>query len=154
MSVPWLPSTRNRWDSAPIHLVTSRSQQAQHHLRPPACAPKRGSNDCASSITMLRGREQGVGESNGRSVPSAGLSPKTQQAKSAERLFCPGTKKPWPILHSVCPKFRGARTAAHNQVRKRISSLLVKLIQDRWKLQLRLPWPTRVCTSAACLWPA
>ena len=62
-----------------------------------------------------------------------------KRAKSAECPFCYGTRETLAHFASVCLKFRIARTAAHNQVRKRISSLLVKLLQDRWELHEETP---------------
>jgi hypothetical protein len=55
------------------------------------------------------------------------------KATSVECPLCPRARETWPIL-PVCPKFRGGRTAAHNQVRKLISSLLAKCLHDRWEL--------------------
>jgi hypothetical protein len=60
-------------------------------------------------------------------------------AKSADYPYCPGTKETLAHFACVCPQFREARTAAHNQVRKLISSLLVKCLPDRWELHEETP---------------
>ena len=60
-------------------------------------------------------------------------------AKSADCPYCPGTKETLAHFACVCPQFREARTAAHNQVRKLISSLLVKCLPDRWELHEETP---------------
>ena len=60
-------------------------------------------------------------------------------AKSADCPYCPGTKETLVHFACVCPQFREARTAAHNQVRKLISSLLVKCLPDRWELHEETP---------------
>ena len=51
--------------------------------------------------------------------------------KSADCPYCPGTKETLAHFACVCPQFREASTAAHNQVRELISSLLAKFIPDR-----------------------
>ena len=58
---------------------------------------------------------------------------------TAECPFCPGTRETLAHFACVCPQFREARTAAHNQVRKRVSSLLAKCLQDRWELYEETP---------------
>ena len=60
-------------------------------------------------------------------------------AKSADCPYCPGTKETLAHFACVCPQFREARTAAHNQVRKLISSLLAKCLPDRWELHEETP---------------
>ena len=58
---------------------------------------------------------------------------------SAECLFCPGTRETLTHFACVRPQFREARTAAHNQVRKRISSLLAKSLRGCWDLHEETP---------------
>ena len=63
-------------------------------------------------------------------------------AKSADCPYCPGTKETLAHFACVCPQFREARTAAHNQVRKLISSessLLAKCLPDHWKMHEETP---------------
>ena len=59
--------------------------------------------------------------------------------KSADCPYCPRTKETLAHFASVCPQFREARTAAHNQVRKMISSLLAKCLPDCWGLHEETP---------------
>ena len=74
---------------------------------------------------------------------------------SAECLFCPGTRETLAHFACVCPQFREARTAAHNQVRKLISSLLAKCLHDRWELHEETPMASTGLrlsrVSAACM---
>jgi hypothetical protein len=55
-----------------------------------------------------------------------------KQTTSAECPFCPETRETLAHFACVCPRFREGRTAAHNQVRKLISSLLVKNLHHLW----------------------
>jgi hypothetical protein len=62
-----------------------------------------------------------------------------KQTTSAECPFCPETRETLAHFACVCPRFREGRTAAHNQVRKLISSLLVKNLHHRWELHEETP---------------
>ena len=62
-----------------------------------------------------------------------------KQTTSAECPFCPETRETLAHFACVCPRFREGRTAAHNQVRKLISSLLVKYLHHRWELHEETP---------------
>ncbi len=76
-----------------------------------------------------------MGKSDDQLLPSADLPPqRINMVKLADCPYCPGTKETLAHFASVCPQFREASTAAHNQVCKLISSLLAKCLPDRWKL--------------------
>ncbi len=65
--------------------------------------------------------------------------------------YCPRTKETLAHFASVCPQFREAHTAAHNQVCKLISSLLAKFLPDRWKLHEVTPMANTGLLLAAVL---
>ena len=53
--------------------------------------------------------------------------------------FCPEKRETLAHFAFVCPRFREGRTAAHNQVRKLILSLLAKCLHNRWELHEETP---------------
>jgi hypothetical protein len=61
----------------------------------------------------------------------------------APTQFCPHcmTATPETLAHFACvrPRFREARTSAHNQVRKAITSFLTPLVGPQWKIYEESP---------------
>ena len=53
--------------------------------------------------------------------------------------FCPGVRETLTHFACICPQFREARTAAHNQVRKTICTFLTRLMSKQWKIYEETP---------------
>jgi hypothetical protein len=83
----------------------------------------------ARVVSRCREAEYRVGESDGRLLSNADLPPTNQSGKigtlslTSQNEINPGSLANFA---SVCPQSQEARTAAHNQARKLISSLLAK----------------------------
>ena len=69
--------------------------------------------------------------------------------------FCSAARETLMHFACICPQFREARTAAHNQVRKIICSSLTKSISKQWTIHEETPMgKTGLClelVSAACM---
>ena len=69
--------------------------------------------------------------------------------------YCQAQGETLAHFTTICPRFREARTAGHNQVRAKLTSLLAKCLTKQWQLFEETPMGSTGLTlqrvSAACM---
>ncbi len=102
-------------------------------------APTWGGYDCASCVAVQRGRIQVWVKAMANQYSVQANLGRIFKTTSAECPFCHASREPLARFACVFLQFRKARTAAHKQLRKVISSLLVKYLLDYWELHEETP---------------
>jgi hypothetical protein len=65
--------------------------------------------------------------------------------------YCQAQGETLAHFTTICPRFREARTAGHNQVRAKLTSLLAKCLTKQWQLFEETPMRRTGRVSAACI---